>query len=140
MSDEEYVDTRTVSIPKFYSPSRFPFSSLWAYVAPVLCLPLNKLSPTDSLTLIPLSVYLPTSQLQKSECMLSRISEALDQTKSSLKKERQETRQIQDQLHHSNTEVERLQKELTLVHHTTEKKVIGFVFKVFIQILHYKSL
>lgn len=72
--------------------------------------------------------------------MLSYISETLDQTKSSLKAERQQKQQIQDQLHHNNKEVERLQKEMTQVHHTTEKKVIGFFLKVIIQILHYEFL
>ncbi|XP_055364326.1 coiled-coil domain-containing protein 18-like isoform X2 [Betta splendens] len=63
------------------------------------------------------------SQSQKSECTLSHISEALDQSKSCLEAERRQRQQIQDQLHHSSTEVERLQKELAMVHHATEKKI-----------------
>ncbi|XP_026217276.1 myosin-2 heavy chain-like isoform X2 [Anabas testudineus] len=63
------------------------------------------------------------SKLQTSECMLSHLSETLDQTTCSLKTERQQKQQIQDQLHSGNKEVERLQQELTRVHHTTEKRI-----------------
>lgn len=67
--------------------------------------------------------------------MLSDISETLDQTKTSLNAERQQRQQIQDQLHHANKEMEHLQQELMHVRHSSEKKVIGFFLKVFIQIL-----
>ncbi|XP_071341553.1 early endosome antigen 1-like isoform X2 [Trachinotus anak] len=63
------------------------------------------------------------SKLQTSECMLSDITETLDHTKSSLNRERQQKQQIQDQLHHGNKEVARLQRELTHAHRTTEKKM-----------------
>lgn len=72
--------------------------------------------------------------------MLSDISEILDQTKASLSTERQQRQQIQDQLHHADKEMERLQQELTHVRRTTEKKVISFFLKVFIQILDYGFL
>ncbi|KAM7370028.1 hypothetical protein PAMP_011314 [Pampus punctatissimus] len=61
-----------------------------------------------------------TQELQTSEYIVSDISETLDQAKSSLNVERQ---QIQDQFHHVNKEMERLQQELTYVRHTTEKKI-----------------
>ncbi|KAI3355180.1 hypothetical protein L3Q82_018038, partial [Scortum barcoo] len=63
------------------------------------------------------------SKLQTSECMLSDISETLDQTKDSLSTERQQRQQIQDQLHHAHKEMERLQQKLIHVHRTTEKKI-----------------
>lgn len=82
---------------------------------------------------------LPT-QLQTSERMLSDISETLDQTKTSLDAERQQRQQIQDQLHHANKKMEHLQQEITHVRHTAEKKVIGFLLKVSVQILLYTFL
>ncbi|CAJ1082362.1 trichohyalin-like [Xyrichtys novacula] len=63
------------------------------------------------------------SGLQTRERTLRDISETLDQTKTSLQTERQHKQQIQEQLHHAKTEMERLQQELTNVHHTTEKKI-----------------
>ncbi|XP_051266126.1 trichohyalin-like isoform X2 [Dicentrarchus labrax] len=63
------------------------------------------------------------SKLQTSECMLSDISESLDQAKIALNAERQQRQQIQDQLHHANKEMERLRQELTHVRHTSEKKI-----------------
>ncbi|XP_037613174.1 trichohyalin-like [Sebastes umbrosus] len=63
------------------------------------------------------------SKLQTTECMLSDISETLDQTKTSLDTERQQRQLIQDQLHHANKEMEHLQQELTHVCHATEKKI-----------------
>lgn len=72
--------------------------------------------------------------------MLSDISETLDQAKVSLNVERQQRQQIQDQYHHANKEVERLQQALTYVRHTTEKKVIAFLLKTFIHILYYEFL
>uniref|UniRef100_UPI003AAB46B8 uncharacterized protein n=1 Tax=Centroberyx gerrardi TaxID=166262 RepID=UPI003AAB46B8 len=63
------------------------------------------------------------SNLQTSECMVSDISETLDQVKTSLNQERQQRQQIQDQLHHSNQEVERLQQDLTHVRRAAEKKI-----------------
>ncbi|XP_019942742.2 polyamine-modulated factor 1-binding protein 1 isoform X1 [Paralichthys olivaceus] len=62
------------------------------------------------------------SKLQTSECMLRDIGETLDQTKSSLNTERQQKEQNQEQLHHCNKEVERLQRELTHSR-TAEKKM-----------------
>lgn len=64
-----------------------------------------------------------------SECVLNDVSESLERTKTVLSTERQEGQQIQDQLHHANKETERLQRELTRVRRTTEKKVIGFFSK-----------
>ncbi|XP_035512531.1 nuclear mitotic apparatus protein 1-like [Morone saxatilis] len=58
-------------------------------------------------------------KLQTSECMLSDISESLDEAKIALNAERQQRQQIQDQLHHANKEMERL----THVRHTSEKKI-----------------
>lgn len=72
-----------------------------------------------------------------SECTLTDISESLDQTNTILNTERQQRQQIQEQLHNANKETERLQQELTHMRHTTEKKVIGFLLKVFILILKY---
>ncbi|KAG7236975.1 hypothetical protein INR49_032906 [Caranx melampygus] len=61
--------------------------------------------------------------LQTSEYMLNGITETLDQTNSSLNTERRQKQQIQDQLHHDNKEVERLQQELTNMYRTTQKKM-----------------
>ena len=72
-----------------------------------------------------------------SECTLSDISESLDQTNTILNTERQQRQQIKEQLHNANKETERLQQELTHMRHATEKKVIGFLLKVFILILKY---
>ncbi|XP_073344160.1 uncharacterized protein [Pagrus major] len=63
------------------------------------------------------------SKLQMSECTLSDISESLDQTNTILNTERQQRQQIQEQLHNANKEMEHLQKELTHMGHTTEKKI-----------------
>ncbi|XP_044196214.1 trichohyalin-like isoform X2 [Thunnus albacares] len=63
------------------------------------------------------------SKLQTSEYMVSDISETLDQAEASLSVERQQRQQIQDQFHHANKEVERLQQELTNARRTTEKKI-----------------
>ncbi|XP_029935827.1 centrosome-associated protein CEP250-like [Myripristis murdjan] len=60
------------------------------------------------------------SKLQTSECMVSDISETLDQVKTHQSQERQ---QIQEQLHHANQEVQRLQQELTHVRRAAEKKI-----------------
>lgn len=65
--------------------------------------------------------------------MLNEIRETLDQTRTSLNTDRQQRQEVQDQLHKASKEVERLQLELTHVHRTTEKKVIGFFCKVFTQ-------
>ncbi|XP_032360070.1 trichohyalin [Etheostoma spectabile] len=63
------------------------------------------------------------SKLQTSECMLSDISETLNQTKTSLDVEREQRQQIQDQLNHANKEMEHLQQEIAHVRHTTQKKI-----------------
>ncbi|XP_034718266.1 trichohyalin-like [Etheostoma cragini] len=63
------------------------------------------------------------SKLQTGECMLSDISETLNQTKTSLDAERQQRQQIQDQLNHANKEIDRLQQEIAHVRHTTQKKI-----------------
>ncbi|XP_040922251.1 golgin subfamily A member 6-like protein 22 [Toxotes jaculatrix] len=63
------------------------------------------------------------SKLQMSELMLRDLSETLDQTKSGLATEGEQKQQIQDQLHHCNKEVERLQQELSHVHRAAEKKM-----------------
>lgn len=65
--------------------------------------------------------------------MLKDTTESLEQTKSALDIERQQRQQIQDQLHHANKEMERLQREVTHVRRAAEKKVIGFLLKVFAQ-------
>ncbi|XP_045921525.1 putative uncharacterized protein MYH16 [Micropterus dolomieu] len=70
------------------------------------------------------------SKLQTSECMLSDTSETLDQTRTSLSTERQQRQQIQDQLHHANKEMERLQLELTHARCTTEKKIQKWEIKM----------
>lgn len=75
---------------------------------------------------------------QSSNCRVPKPGLTLDQTKSSLNTVRQQKQQIQDQLHHGNKEVDRLQQELTHVLCTTEKRVIGFFLKVCIQILNYE--
>lgn len=72
--------------------------------------------------------------------MLTDVSETLDQTKSSLNAERQQKQQIQDQLHQSRREVERLQQEVTRVHRAAEKKVISRFLKVVIQALNRENL
>ncbi|KAM4606578.1 uncharacterized protein ACJ7VT_016754 [Polymixia lowei] len=63
------------------------------------------------------------SKLQTSDCMVRDISQTLDQVKSSLNQEIEQRKQIQDQLHHANQEVERLQVELTQVRRAAEKKI-----------------
>uniref|UniRef100_A0AAQ5WWK2 Uncharacterized protein n=1 Tax=Amphiprion ocellaris TaxID=80972 RepID=A0AAQ5WWK2_AMPOC len=63
------------------------------------------------------------SKLQTSECMLSDISETLDQTRISLNTDRQQKDKIQNELHHAGEEVERLQLELTDARITTEKQI-----------------
>lgn len=85
-----------------------------------------------------LSRFFPSAQLQMSECRLNDITQTLDWTSNSLNTERRQKQQIQDQLHHGNEEVERLQQDLTNMRHTTQKKVIGFFLKVFIHILNYE--
>ena len=60
--------------------------------------------------------------------MLNDISEALDQTRTSLNTDRQQREKLQDQLLHTSREVACLQQELTRVRHTTEKKVTAISF------------
>lgn len=81
---------------------------------------------------LPFFLSLLTLQLRISEGMLSDITNALNQTTTNLNADRQ---QILGQLHHASKEVGRLQLELALERHTSEKKVISFVSKVLIQIL-----
>lgn len=62
--------------------------------------------------------------------MLSDLRDSLDQTKTVLNTERQQTQQIQDQLHHANKEMERLRQEMARVRRSSERKVIGFFSQI----------
>lgn len=92
------------------------------------------------LFLLPLRCVCSHLQLQMRDCMLKDTTESLEQTKAALDIERQQRQQIQDQLHHANKEMERLQQGVTHVRHAAEKKVIGFLLKVSAQTLCKLSL
>ena len=73
------------------------------------------------------SASLHSVHFEKSECILSDVSETLHQTPTLQNMDSQQRQMIQDRLHHASREVERLQQP-THLRHATEKKVAVFVF------------
>lgn len=80
--------------------------------------------PSWILNLLVFSPVFCPPQLQTSQSTVSDVSQSLDQADAGLTEEQQQRKQIQKQLKHTGEEVKCLQWELSLMHRTTEKRVI----------------